>query len=193
VAQANQDAADIVWTGDRYPGLESRDTYVVVQELFAAAKHSILIASYVLDRGTKNQALFTHLAQRMEAEADLQVRLFLNVMREDHYDKTPQTKVLQHFAQNFRQHCWPGHRYPEVFYFQPALSTEPGARSCLHAKCIVIDDQQLFLTSANFTEAAHHRNIEAGVLMFDPVAARGLRSQIDILVAQKVFHRVPGL
>jgi len=57
----------------------------------------------------------------------------------------------------------------------------------------VIDDQQLFLTSANFTEAAHHRNIEAGVLMFDPVAARGLRSQIDILVAQKVFHRVPGL
>ncbi|WP_309744892.1 hypothetical protein [Chamaesiphon sp. OTE_20_metabat_361] len=28
-------------------------------------------------------------------------------------------------------------------------------RACLHAKCVVIDEEYLLVTSANFTEAAH--------------------------------------
>jgi phosphatidylserine/phosphatidylglycerophosphate/cardiolipin synthase-like enzyme len=42
----------------------------------------------------------------------------------------------------------------------------------------VVDEERLFVTSANFTEAAHERNIEAGVLIADPVAAKAMRSAL---------------
>jgi phosphatidylserine/phosphatidylglycerophosphate/cardiolipin synthase-like enzyme len=65
--------------------------------------------------------------------------------------------------------------------------------ACLHAKCVVVDEERLLITSANFTEAAHERNIEAGVLMRDRVVARAIRSQFEMLVVQGRLERVPGL
>jgi phosphatidylserine/phosphatidylglycerophosphate/cardiolipin synthase-like enzyme len=56
-----------------------------------------------------------------------------------------------------------------------------------------VDEERLFVTSANFTEAAHERNIEAGVLIADPVAAKAMRSQFESLVDRKILRRVPGL
>jgi len=40
---------ELVWTGPEAPGTASRDTRVVVQELFAQAQHSVLVATYALD------------------------------------------------------------------------------------------------------------------------------------------------
>jgi phosphatidylserine/phosphatidylglycerophosphate/cardiolipin synthase-like enzyme len=42
---------------------------------------------------------------------------------------------------------------------------EAAKRSCLHAKCVVVDRRVAFVTSANFTEAAQTRNIEVGALI----------------------------
>jgi hypothetical protein len=47
--QNQHDAIDLVWTGEEVLGSESRDTYVVVQELFRSATKSVLISSYALD------------------------------------------------------------------------------------------------------------------------------------------------
>jgi phosphatidylserine/phosphatidylglycerophosphate/cardiolipin synthase-like enzyme len=44
-------------------------------------------------------------------------------------------------------------------------------RAVWPAKCIVLDDARLFVTSANFTEAAPERSIEAGLLIDDPSLA----------------------
>ena len=49
------------------------------------------------------------------------------------------------------------------------------------------------VTSANFTEAAQERNIEAGVLVHDAGFARALRSQFEALVSAGDLRRVPGL
>jgi phosphatidylserine/phosphatidylglycerophosphate/cardiolipin synthase-like enzyme len=38
-------------------------------------------------------------------------------------------------------------------------------RACLHARYIVVDGVKVFISSANFTEAAQLRNIEVGVLI----------------------------
>ena len=35
----------------------------------------------------------------------------------------------------------------------------------MHAKCLVVDRRTAFVTSANFTEAAQTRNIEAGMVV----------------------------
>ena len=52
---------------------------------------------------------------------------------------------------------------PEVYYDPRSVADEEPVRSSLHAKCIVVDAEQVFVSSANFTEAGQQRNIEVGL------------------------------
>ena len=52
---------------------------------------------------------------------------------------------------------------------------------------MVVDDERALVTSANFTEAAHDRNIEAGVLLDDPRQASALRRRFDALIRRGVL------
>jgi phosphatidylserine/phosphatidylglycerophosphate/cardiolipin synthase-like enzyme len=52
----------------------------------------------------------------------------------------------------------------------------------LHAKCIVIDGEELFVTSANFTEAAQSRNIETGLLVKSSAIADQAARFFDSLI-----------
>ena len=63
-AQAVADRVELVWSGTEVLAATSRDTAVVVQELFREARESILIASYALDTGSKAKELFGTLAGR---------------------------------------------------------------------------------------------------------------------------------
>ena len=191
-AQAVADRVELVWSGTEVLTATSRDTAVVVQELFREARESVLIASYALDTGSKAEELFGTLAGRMDAEPDLRVRLFVNVHRKQR-DDTADAVLLREFADAFRHELWPGKRLPETFYDPRSLATEGKMRACLHAKGIVIDDHRALITSANFTEAAHKRNIEAGTVITDSILARALRAQFDTLVDRAVLKRVPGL
>jgi phosphatidylserine/phosphatidylglycerophosphate/cardiolipin synthase-like enzyme len=55
-----------------------------------------------------------------------------------------------------------------------------------------VDDRVSFVTSANFTEWAQQRNVEAGVLVRNPHFASQLRGQFDTLVQSKSVKRLPG-
>ena len=101
--------------------------------------------------------------------------------------------ALREFADTFRQKVWPGERLPDVFYDPQSLASEGKKRASLHAKCIVIDEDRALITSANFTEAAHERNIEAGAVITDTILSRALKAQFDTLVDHGVLKRVPGL
>ncbi|MGC1307930.1 MAG: DISARM system phospholipase D-like protein DrmC [Phormidesmis sp.] len=192
-SQQKRDAIDLVWTGEEILGTESRDTRVVVKELFSHASKSVLISSYALDTGHKAKALFQPLALRMADNPHLQVRLFVNIKRPFGKNYESNTTLTRRFAETFRQDIWPSQPFPEVFYDPRSLSTEKFPRACLHAKCVVIDDEQLLITSANFTEAAHQRNIEAGILLSDAIAAKAIRTQFESLVKRGFLHRLPGL
>jgi phosphatidylserine/phosphatidylglycerophosphate/cardiolipin synthase-like enzyme len=187
--QQARDRLELVWTGPEVEGSASRDTGVVVRELFAGAERTVLVSCYAIYQGPK---VFKALADRMDERPELSVRMFLNVPRA-HLDTASEAELTRRFAEAFRNEHWPGRRLPEVFYDPRALSVEPGPRSCLHAKCIVVDDRRAFVTSANFTEAAQERNIEAGVLIEDADFARALRSQFETLVAAGMLRRVPGV
>jgi phosphatidylserine/phosphatidylglycerophosphate/cardiolipin synthase-like enzyme len=80
-----------------------------------------------------------------------------------------------------------------VLYDQRALSSSPGPRACLHAKCLIVDDERALVTSANFTEAAMDRNIEAGVMVEDAGFASRLRAQFDALERSEYIKSVSGL
>ena len=191
-SQQLRDRVELVWTGKKLMGSAIRDTSVVVSELLSAAKQSVLISTYAVDRNEKARAIFTVLAERMETLPDLQVCLFINIKR-PFTNKTPDSELLRAFAEDFRKEIWPGSRLPTVLYYPPALEIGGLERTCLHAKCIVVDDEQVLITSANFTEAAHERNIETGVLFTDPAIAQAVRQQFETLLTHNIFMPVPGL
>jgi phosphatidylserine/phosphatidylglycerophosphate/cardiolipin synthase-like enzyme len=72
------------------------------------------------------------------------------------------------------------------------LDTNSAERATWHAKVVVVDDETAFVTSANFTEWAHQRNVEAGVLIRNPQFARQLRQQFEGLVQSRAVLEVPG-
>lgn len=191
-SQEMRDRVDLVWTGPEIAGAESRDTRAVVRELFATAHRSVLISSFAIDKGRKARELFGELAERMEAHPDLQVRMFLNVKR-PYKSQVSEPILLREFADSFRREIWPGPRLPEVFYDPRSLAVGTASKACLHAKCVVVDDERVFITSANFTQAARDRNIEAGILLPDPLLARAMRSQFESLVVKNILRRILGI
>jgi len=64
---------------------------------------------------------------------------------------------------------------------------EGADRACLHAKCIVVDGAKAFVTSANFSGAAHERNVELGVCIDDPRIAAAIEEELDELITAGVL------
>jgi hypothetical protein len=170
---------DLVWTGPEAPGRAIRDTGVVVRELFRSARATVLVVGYAVYQG---RDVFRALTEQMVEVPTLRVRLFLDVRRQ-HGDDAPDEVVLSRFAQRFRESEWPGETMPEVFYDPRSLAMDAAKRSSLHAKCVVIDEETAFVSSANFTEAAQVRNIEVGVLVRSPMFATRLSQQFETLTA----------
>lgn len=141
---------------------------VVVRELFAHAQQSVMVAGYAVYQG---QRVFQALADRMTSLPELQVRMFLDVQR-GHGDTSASREITRRFAEHFRTKQWPkDRRLPEVFFDSRALATDTKKRAWLHAKCVVVDRKMLFVSSANFTEAAQERNLEVGLLIRNAVLA----------------------
>jgi phosphatidylserine/phosphatidylglycerophosphate/cardiolipin synthase-like enzyme len=186
--EPRDESATLVWSGPEDAGAETRDTGVVLRELFARAERHVLIAGFAVYQGKE---VFRVLAERMDELPDLTVEMFLNIER-PYGDSTSADELLLRFATRFRDEQWPGHRLPTVYYDPRSIELlEPGEkRAALHAKCVVVDEAQAFITSANFTEAAQERNIEVGVLLNDRSIACALGAQFANLLARGQLRRL---
>ncbi len=61
----------------------------------------------------------------------------------------------------------------------------------LHAKAVVADDEVVFITSANLTEAAFDRNIEIGLLVRDRALAAHVSSHFRGLIDRELLRPLP--
>jgi phosphatidylserine/phosphatidylglycerophosphate/cardiolipin synthase-like enzyme len=180
-----EDVLELVTTGPDVPSVANRDTGVVVRELFANAKQSVLVSGYAVYQGQK---VFQALADRMLEIPGLSVRLFLDVQR-PHGDTTSSSELIRRFAARFRQSQWPTDRpLPEVYFDPRSLDIEADKRACLHAKTVVVDSRYVFVSSANFTEAAQQRNIEVGILVKSGGLANRLAGFFEAGLAQGIFQ-----
>ncbi len=177
--QAADRRLELVWTGPERDGTATRDTAVVVRELFQSAEHDVLVAGYALYNA---RSILEPLAQRMLARAALRVRLILNIARDE--AALSDEDSLREFARKFRKHHWPSSPYPTLYYDRRAFDRRPECRAVMHAKCVLVDAKRSFLTSANLTEAAQTRNIELGVVINDAAWCRGVKEQFDDLIAR---------
>lgn len=181
--------AELVWSGPEMPGAASRDTSVVVRELFSNAQTSVLLAGFSISRGHE---IFRALADKMAALPTLNVRMFLNIARDGNDDSSNES-VVNSFYRSFKSNHWPGPRLPQVFYDPRALETVPSKRASLHAKCVIVDFIRCFVSSANFTESGQARNIEVGVLLEDKDLALAIHNQFETLLNHGILRGVPGL
>jgi phosphatidylserine/phosphatidylglycerophosphate/cardiolipin synthase-like enzyme len=177
---------DLVWSGPEVPGLYARDTRRVYEELLGSAERSIWVSTYAFFEGPR---AFEVLARRMEARPVLRVTLLLNIQRK-RGDSTASEQLVRRFADRFWGTDWPGSSHPSVFYDPRALDLD-GPGGVLHAKAVVADDESVFVTSANLTEAALDRNIELGVLVRDRAFALTIGGYFQGLIDRHLLKPLP--
>jgi phosphatidylserine/phosphatidylglycerophosphate/cardiolipin synthase-like enzyme len=164
----------------------SRDTGVVLRQLFASAERRVLVVGFAIHQGRE---IFAVLGARMGELPDLAVRICLDVRRNPG-DTTRTDALLRRFAERFLCHEWPGARPPEVFYDPRSLVEGDALRTSLHAKCVVVDGERVYIGSANFTEAAQLRNIEIGVVVHADATAGAIEAQFAALIERAHLRRL---
>ena len=123
----------------------------------------------------------------MAAEPALRVRFCVNLSP---VEGGGEAAVIRAFLVEFQKSHWPGGCPLPAFYYDPrTITPRPALQHRLHAKCVVVDGEQAFISSANFTEAAHERNIEVGVLLHSRSSAMRLVGFFEHLISSG--HLVP--
>lgn len=152
---------ELVLSGPDVPGIPTADTAALTHTLLEEATTEVMLVSYAVHNGNR---LFERLASKVVAKPSLRVRFILDIPRK-YTDTSTSNEIVRRFAKEFREKQWPWQPLPELFYDPRSLSEDWEQRSSLHAKCVIVDRRVALVTSANFTEAARHRNIEAGVVV----------------------------
>lgn len=186
-ASAKTAPPDLVWSGPEVPGLHARSTRRVFEELVELATQSVIVSTFAFFDGPR---AFDVLARRMEKVPSLRVSLFLNIQRR-RGDATGVEQLVRQFTERFWRTDWPGNARPDVYYDPRSLSPD-GPGGVLHAKSMIVDDELLFVTSANLTEAALDRNIELGLLVRDRTLAVAAANRFRGLIERGLLSKLPS-
>ena len=168
--------AELVLTGHDGGSAGTRDTRAVAREMFESARASVLIVGYAFYGSVR---IFEPLADRMVSDADLKVRIIVNV----HFKRgLSMARTVQRFREDFLRTSWPFQPEPEIYYAPGSLEDQGSGLASVHAKLIVVDRRHVFLGSANFTTAAFQRNLEAGIRLRSPEMGQQLTVHFDRLI-----------
>jgi phosphatidylserine/phosphatidylglycerophosphate/cardiolipin synthase-like enzyme len=181
---------DLVWTGPETRASTARDTSLVVQRLFESAQRSVIVGGYAFDRAEMLRPLHVAMVAR-----GISATFFVDIegatARPEDADR-----FATAFIDKFFRKIWTfGTPKPDIFYDpRTAIRGDVAGHdwATLHAKCIVVDDERSLITSANFTDRGHTRNIEAGVLIEDPVFSEELAGHWRQLVSEGLVRRYSG-
>lgn len=167
---------ELVWSGPESVHSRSRDTSQVLRELFEQAESRVIIAGFAFWGAS---TIFETLHRRAVAK-HLEIEFFI------HLDLTGQNQQMT--VDSFRRYTWPWSDVQPTVYYD--ARTEMGNAGSMHAKCVVIDESATFITSANFTAAAHHTNVELGILVHDMDFAIRVGEQWRSLASSDLFVRL---
>lgn len=166
---------ELVWTGREGGATLSRDTNQVLLQLFARAERRVIVAGFAFYEASN---IFEPLHARAR-DAGVDVEFFI------HVDGTGQNARMS--PCNFFTYSWPWRDVTPRLYYD-ARADNADASSTMHAKCVIIDDCEVLITSANFTGRAQHDNVELGVLIRDAEFAARVSGQWHTLVTQGLFR-----
>jgi cardiolipin synthase A/B len=164
--------AEVVWTGPRDSASGLRRTEQVILEMIGEARHSIWLVAFAAYR-------VPAIANALGAAVARGARLRYVV--EDHDVSAGKVSFNPLPAL-----VAPGLKPPEVYVWpiERRPIDERGRHGTLHAKGLVIDERMAFVTSANLTEDALNLNMELGVALRFPAAAKEIAAQLEGMVAR---------
>ena len=164
-----------MWTGRESGATLSRDTSQVLPQLFARAERRVIVAGFAFYEASN---IFEPLHARAR-DLGVEVEFFI------HVDGTGHNARMS--PANFFAYSWPWRDVmPQLYYDARAHTAD--ASSTMHAKCVIVDDREVLITSANFTGRAQHDNVELGVLIRDVEFASRVSGQWHALVMQGLFR-----
>lgn len=166
---------DLVWTGREGGATQSRDTSQVLPELFGRAERRVIVAGFAFHEAS---TIFAPLHARAR-DAGVEVEVFI------HVDGTGRDARMS--PSSFFTYSWPWRDVTPRLYYD-ARADAADASSTMHAKCVIVDDREVLITSANFTGRAQHANIELGVLIRDAEFAARVSGQWHSLVTRGLFR-----
>lgn len=168
---AGKDTPDIqlVWTGPDTPKASPRDTLPQMLEMIGRAESSILLVTFAAFKATV-------IMEALQAASTRGVELKIIVESSDDSAGQLSHDSWKAFPKSFIKSgyvwFWPFSKRPKNPQGMPAK---------LHAKCLVIDNREALVSSANLTDDAMGRNIEVGIRCCGPVVAQ-LSSKFDSLM-----------
>jgi phosphatidylserine/phosphatidylglycerophosphate/cardiolipin synthase-like enzyme len=166
---------ELVWTGREGGATLSRDTSQVLPQMFARAERRVIVAGFAFYEASN---IFEPLYVRAR-DAGVEVEFFI------HVDGTGQDVRMS--PSHFFRYSWPWRDVtPRLYYDARADAADDS--STMHAKCVIVDDREVLVTSANFTGRAQHHNVELGVLVRDAEFATRVSGQWYALVTRGLFH-----
>jgi hypothetical protein len=161
-----------VWTGPNYQnGVIQLNTYDTVMYLIDAAHDEVFIVGYSFSFQHESIQELLRCIERA-VERGCRVNVIVNNVEKNFKE------ILSH---------WKKESYKlNVFHW---IGEEEGVYTSLHAKLIIIDQQKLLLTSANFTYHGYQKNIETGVIIEDHKISRDIWKQYHMLMREKQMKR----
>lgn len=166
-------------SGPDVPGVPVVDTGTVARSLFQEAEKEVTICSYVI---YPISGFFLPLVEKVAADRTFRVRIIVDLGHERKTPTEPMPIVANRFKKRFLESCWRAPDPPEILHDPRPFSEEVADRGTMHAKIVIVDRRAVLITSANFTEAAQGRNIEAGFLCREPHHVGRIANYFDALV-----------
>jgi phosphatidylserine/phosphatidylglycerophosphate/cardiolipin synthase-like enzyme len=174
----------LVLSGPDVPGIPVVDTATVARSLFVEARHEVLVCSFVV---YPIPDFFTPLVEKFRDNSDFKVRFIVDVSHEKKTPDEPLPVVANRFRKRFLETCWSGDRPPELLHDPRPFSEDESLRGVQHSKIVMIDRCAALVTSANFTQAAQSRNIEAGFLTRDRHQVERIADYFDSLIQSELL------
>jgi len=162
-----------VWSGPTYDeDLIQFQTYNAVKHLFNTANREVFIVGY--NFSFRNE-MIRNLFKELEKAADRNCRINIVVNDEDeNYNELRNNWGKEQYLLNI--YSWKG--------------ADKNSFTSLHAKLLIIDQQKLFLTSANFSYHGFMKNIETGVIIENHPVIRIIWKQYQILLKNNEIRKV---
>lgn len=140
---------ELVWSGPAFQPFHVRRTDETLLEMIEQSRFKLTLVSFALYKIDRLSNALTQAINR-----GVTIRLFMEL------DKTNSPDIQSLYGDFLAAHMafyvWSDHK---------RLKTVRGGQGILHAKTVVADNHQLFVSSANLTEYAMSINIELGILV----------------------------
>ena len=167
---------ELVWTGPTTLSAGLRSTEQVILDMISRAKRSIYLVTFA---AYKVDTVVAALREAISRE----VRVALVVEDKDESDGKVNFNALPFLAQGelraIKAYVWPS---------EQRKRNDRGQHGTLHAKCVLVDSDRLFVSSANMTSFALALNIELGVLLNGGDAPRQMERNLTELIRTGVLR-----